>query len=140
MPQLWLATQGLDVRRDTESRYVGSQESAILNAYLKEADAGATWPPPWRAFQKAHPNEAAQLRVIWETPSLISNAVMARSDLPADLVERVRNTLLRLGEDAEGRHVLEAMETARIHPATDASYQVVRRFIADYETRVGKRP
>jgi hypothetical protein len=32
------------------------------------------------------------------------------------------------------------METARIHPATDASYQVVRRFIADYETRVGKRP
>ena len=140
MPQLWLATQGLDVRRDTESRYVGSQESAILNAYLKEADAGATWPPPWRAFQKAHPNEAAQLRVIWETPSLISNAVMARSDLPADLVERVRNTLLRLGEDAEGRHVLAAMETARIHPATDASYQVVRRFIADYETRVGKRP
>ena len=140
MPQLWLATQGLNVRRDVENRYVGSQESAILNAYLKEADVGATWPPPWRAFQKAHPREASQLRVIWETPPLISNAVMARADLPAALVEQVRAALIRLGEDAEGRQVLEAMETARIHPATDASYHVVRRFIADYEARVGPRP
>jgi phosphonate transport system substrate-binding protein len=140
MPLLWLATHGLDVHRDIENRYVGSQESAILNAYLGESAAGATWPPPWRAFQKAYPREAAQLRVIWETPPLISNAVMARDDLPAELVERVRAALLHLHEDAEGRRVLEAMETARIHPATDASYQVVRRFIADYEARVGPRP
>jgi phosphonate transport system substrate-binding protein len=140
MPRLWLATHGLDVNRDIDNRYVGSQESAILNAYLGEAAAGATWPPPWRAFQKAHPREASQLRVIWETPPLINNAVMARADLPADLVERVRDALLRLHEDTEGKNVLTAMETARIHAATDASYQVVRRFIADYEARVGPRP
>ncbi len=140
MPQLWLATQGLNVRGDIENRYVGSQESAILNAYLGEAAVGATWPPPWRAFQKAHPKEASQLRVIWETPSLISNAVMARADLPAELVEQVRSVLIHLHEDSQGRRVLDAMETAHIHAATDANYQVVRHFIADYETRVGPRP
>ena len=140
MPRLWLATQGLDVNRDVTSRYVGSQESAILNTYMGQAAAGATWPPPWRAFQKAHPAEASQLRVIWETPPLINNAVMARDDLPADLVDKVRSVLLHLHEDEQGRQVLAAMETARIHPATDASYEVVRRFIAAYEAKVGPRP
>ncbi len=140
MPRLWLASQGLDVNRDIENRYVGSQESAILNAYLGEAAVGATWPPPWRAFQKDHPREAAQLRVIWETPPLINNAVMVRNDLPANLVETVRNILLHLHEDSEGRRVLEAMETARILPADDGSYQIVRRFLAEYEAKVGARP
>ncbi|MBK9325139.1 MAG: phosphate/phosphite/phosphonate ABC transporter substrate-binding protein [Hydrogenophilales bacterium] len=140
MPQLWLAKNGLNVRKDIDNRYVESQESAILNAYMGESAAGATWPPPWRAFQKAHPREAAQLRVIWETPPLINNAVMARDDLPAELVERVRLALIHLHEDGDGQRALAAMETARIHAATDASYQVVRRFIAEYESWVGPRP
>lgn len=140
MPKLWLASHGLNVNQDIENRYVGSQESAILNAYLGEAAVGATWPPPWRAFQKAHPKEAAQLRVVWETPPLINNAVMVRDDLPANLVDKVRGALIHLHEDTEGRRVLEAMETARILPADDDNYQIVRRFIAEYEAKVGARP
>ncbi len=140
MPILWLARQGLDVNRDIRNRYVGSQESAILNVYLGEAAAGATWPPPWRAFQKAHPKEAAQLRIAWETPPLINNAVIARDDLPAGLVARVADTLVHLHETEAGRRVLAAMETARIQPAGNATYQVVRRFIDDYEALVGPRP
>lgn len=140
MPKLWLANHGIDVNRDIDNHYVGSQESAILNAYLKEADVGATWPPPWRAFRDAHPKEAAQLRVIWETPPLISNAVVVRADLPDVLVEQVRHALLGMNRDPEGQAVLAAMDAAHIHPASDASYQVVRRFIADYEAKVGPRP
>lgn len=52
LPQYWLHEQGIDINRDIDNRYVGSQESAIMNAFLKETSAGATWPPPWRAFQK----------------------------------------------------------------------------------------
>lgn len=140
MPQLWLATHGLDVRRDITNRYVGSQESAILNVYLGEAAVGATWPPPWRAFRQAHPKEAAQLKVLWETQPLISNAVMARDDLAAELVDQVRHTLMHMHEDPDGKSVLEAMDAKNIHAATDASYQVVRRFIAEYEAKVGPRP
>ncbi|KAF0099719.1 MAG: phosphonate transport system substrate-binding protein [bacterium] len=140
MPRLWLAKQGLDVNRDIENRYVGSQESAILNAYLGESAAGATWPPPWRAFQKAHPEEASQLLAIWETPPLINNAVVARQDLPEDLVAAVRDLLTRLHEYPDGQRVLAAMETSRIRAAVNADYEVVRRFIAEYETRVGPRP
>lgn len=141
LPQHWLATQGVRVLQDVDNRYVGSQESAILNAYHQTAAAAATWPPPWRAFQREHPREAAGLKLIWQTPSLINNALMARPDLPADLVERVRERLLRMHEDPEGAGILWKLETRRFNPADDARYRaVVGRFLQDYRARVGPLP
>ncbi|MDP2809329.1 MAG: PhnD/SsuA/transferrin family substrate-binding protein [Rhodocyclaceae bacterium] len=136
MPQWFLHQNGIDVNRDIENRYVGSQESSILNALSGGAAIAATWPPPWRAFQKDHPVEAAQLKVIWETPPLLNNSVMVREDVPAPIGERVSALLLGLHETAEGRAILAGMETARFHPATDASYAPVREFVARFERDV----
>lgn len=136
MPQAFLHGHGLDVTRDLENRYVGSQESSIMNVYLGKTAAGATWPPPWRAFQKAFPREAAQLVVRWETESLVNNSVMARDDVPAPLVDRVRSLLVGLSETDEGRALLAGTETARFLPAADADYDVVRRYIARFESDV----
>ncbi|MDE3143883.1 MAG: phosphate/phosphite/phosphonate ABC transporter substrate-binding protein, partial [Bacteroidota bacterium] len=77
MPQYFLYKNGININKDITNLYVGSQESSIMNVYLKETIAGATWPPPWRAFLKEHPQEASQLKIIWETESLINNSVMA---------------------------------------------------------------
>ena len=136
MPQLYLHDRGIDVNVDITNNYVGSQESSILNAYAGHTAVAATWPPPWRAFQKDHPQEASQLKVLWETESLVNNAIMARDDLPATLVEEVRTLLLRLDGDSEGKAVLSGIETARILPANDADYEVVRRWVARFEHEV----
>ena len=53
MPQMYLQNHGIKVVTQTQSKYVGSQESSIMNVYLKETVAGATWPPPWRATFRA---------------------------------------------------------------------------------------
>ncbi|HLP06639.1 MAG TPA: phosphate/phosphite/phosphonate ABC transporter substrate-binding protein [Opitutaceae bacterium] len=136
MPQRFLHERGIDVRTDIENRYVGSQESSIMNVYLGLTAAGATWPPPWRAFQKEHPAEAAELTVLWETEPLINNSVMARDDVPPELVERVRSLLVGLPDSAEGAALLATMETSRFLPANDADYEVVRRYIADFEREI----
>lgn len=136
MPQYFLHQQGLDMRQDLEHRYVGSQESSIMNVYLGQSAAGGTWPPPWRLFQKEHPAEAAQLRVAWQTPPLINNAVMVRDDVPAAVAEAVRQALLDLPSTPEGRQVLDGLETARFHAANDASYDVVRPFVKRFEAAV----
>jgi phosphonate transport system substrate-binding protein len=136
MPQWFLHTHGLDVNRDIENRYVGSQESAIMNVYLQLTAVGVTWPPPWREFVAAHPNEAAQLEVAWETETLVNNAVMVRRDLPATLGERVRAVLLALDGTAAGRAILAGIDTARFLPATDADYEQVRQFVARFEAEV----
>lgn len=136
MPQWYLYQHGIDIAREIDNRYVGSQESSIQNVLNGQVAAATTWPPPWRAYQKSHPEEAAKLKVIWETPSLMNNAVMARDDLPAAVRNEVRALLLHLHESVAGAAVLVRMETARFHPADDASYAPVRVFIADFEREV----
>ena len=136
MPQYFLFSHGLDINVDIRNLYVGSQESAIMNAYTGQSAVGATWPPPWRAFQKDRPREAGALRVIWETPPLINNSVMAHRDVGADIVAQVRQVLLDLHKTAEGMKILKGMETSRFFPATDRDYEVVGRFIETFEKNV----
>jgi phosphonate transport system substrate-binding protein len=133
MPQYFLHTHGVDINNDITNMYVGSQESSIMNVYLGTAAAGATWPPPWRAFQLDHPKEAEALRVIWETSSLVNNAVMARDDVPIGLQDSICWLLLNLHATDEGRMILTGMQTARFLKASDHDYDVVRTYVKRFE-------
>ncbi len=138
MPQYFLHSHGLDVLHDIDNRYVGSQESSIMNAFLGQTAAGVTWPPPWRTFQKEHPKEAGELKVIWETESLINNSVMARKDIPPDIQKQVRDALLELNESPGGAAILSGMETDRFFAANNDSYDVVRRYVERFEHLIRK--
>jgi phosphonate transport system substrate-binding protein len=136
MPQYFLHQNGIDVMKDIQNVYVGSQESSIMNAYLGQSAAAATWPPPWRLFEKDHPAEATQLQVVWETPSLLNNSVMVRDDVSPAISEKIRQVLLDLATLPEGKAILAGMSTARFHAADDASYAKVRNYIATFEREV----
>ena len=136
MPQYHLYTHGIDVNKDIENRYVGSQESAIMNAYLKQSDVAVTWPPPWRLFQQDHPDEAAELTLIWETPPLMNNSVMVRDDIPDGIAKRVRQLLVELHQSEEGEAILNSMSTSKFYLANNASYEPVRKFIEHFESEV----
>jgi phosphonate transport system substrate-binding protein len=122
--------------RDLHNEYVGSQESSIMSVYRGDADAGATWPPPWRSFQQTYPTEAATMQVIWETPHLVNNSVMVRDDVPPSIRDKVRSVLFELSTAPAGASILAASHTARFHPATNASYQPVAEFIKRFEKSV----
>lgn len=107
-----------------------------MNVYLGQSAAGATWPPPWRLFQKDHPKEATQLKLIWETPSLVNNSVMARDDVPQAIRDGVRQALLDLSKTPQGQNILANMETARFHAADDTRYNSVREYIQRFEKEV----
>lgn len=136
MPQYFLHLHGIDVNSDIDNRYVGSQESSIMNAYLGKTAAGATWPPPWRAFRKDHPQEAAELKIAWETESLINNSVMIRGDISADIREQVQKQLAELHGTEQGKAILAGMETARFIPASDKDYDVVLSYVERFEREV----
>lgn len=136
LPQYFLFQQGLNINTDVDNQYVGSQESSIMNVYLGKSAAGATWPPPWRAFQKSHPAEASQMMVSWETPPLINNAFMIRDDLPPPFVQQLQQQLIELSHHPEGVLILKNMETNRFYPADDAEYQKVQTFMDTFEQRV----
>lgn len=140
MPQYYLQTHGLDVQHDVENRYVGSQESAILNVYYGHTAAGATWPLPWREFQAKHPNQAAALEVKWQTPSLINNGVVVRDDVPPEMAEKVAVLLETLHTTPEGEALLRQLNLPYFERANDQSYQVIEEFLRRFSQTVRPLP
>lgn len=136
MPQYYLHTHGLDVNRDIENLYVGSQESSIMNVYLGNVAAGVTWPLPWEAFQKEHPGQARELELKWETEPLINNGVVARDDVPPELARQVAQLLDTLHTSERGRAILARMPLSRFELADDARYKVIEDFLTKFSLTV----
>ena len=129
MSQWYLETHGLDVLHDTKTIYVGSQESSIMSVYLRQSDAGATWPPPWIQFQADYPQEASKLTAVWETPPLVNNGIVARDDVPLDVQKQVQAVLLHMNDSPAGQATMKNAKTSGFFPATDQDYDVARAFI-----------
>lgn len=136
MPQYYFQTHGLDVNRDIENLYVGSQESSIMNVYLGNVAAAATWPLPWEAFQKEHPAEARELELKWETAPLINNGVVVRDDVPEELAKRVAQLLDTLHTTGEGRAMLARMPLSRFELADDRRYHLIEDFLRKFSQTV----
>ena len=140
MPQLYLQKHGVDVQTDISNRYVGTHNSSIMNAYLQQSAASATWPAAWTAFQQSNPAEAAALKVIWETPPLIQNAIIVRNEVPQELSGQVGRLLTTLQQSDEGRRLLADIDTRAFVPASNRDFEVVRVFLKEYDAAVKKRP
>lgn len=136
MPLYYLHTHGLDVNQDIKRLFSGSLESSIMNVYLGKSAAGGTWLPAWQAFVERNPQIAAELEVKWETPSLLNNGLVARDDVPPEIVDKVQLLLLALPTHEEGRQLLAALPLARFERATDVTYQPVRDFMKRYSEAV----
>jgi phosphonate transport system substrate-binding protein len=136
MPQYYLQTHGIDVNRDIENIYVGSQESSIMNVLLGHVAAGTTWTVPWKVFKQDNPEMAAQLEVKWQTPLLLSNSWVVRNDVSPVLAEQIERALVGLGKTAEGRVLLEKLGVTRFVHATNETYRPVQQFLKVFSETV----
>lgn len=136
MPQYYLHTHGIDINHDIENRYVGSQESSIINVLRGHVAAGATWPVPWKTFSKENPQLAGQLEIKWQTESLQNNGWVMRKDLPTELSDKFARLLFSLDLHEQGREMLARIPVTRFEPANDDSYKPVQAFIATFTNTV----
>ena len=136
MPQRFLQDHGINVNADIQNRYVGSQESSIMNVLLGHVAAGATWPVPWKTFQQENPEMAAQLEVKWQTGTLPNNGWVARGDVPNALVDAVGKALVRLNSTQEGRALLEKLGITSFEHASNATYKPVQQYLMIFSETV----
>ena len=136
MPQYYLQTHGLDVMTDLDNRYVGSQESSVMNVFLKQSAAASTWLSPWRALSKERPELAEQLHVIWETKPLLNNGLVVLPSVPHEITEQVAELLTNLHMHSEGQKILQRMELSRYELANNETYQPIRDFIKIFAKEV----
>jgi len=136
MPQHFLHINGININKDIKNTYVGSQESSIMNVYLKKSIAGSTWPPPWIAFAKENPNIAKELEVKWETNHLLNNGLVVRKDFPVDLLKKISHIIFTLHTHEKGRNILKAMELSKYEKADYNTYDKVREFLKGFEKEI----
>ncbi len=136
MPQRFLHDNGLDINKDVKNLYVGSQESSIMNLFLNESSAAATWPPPWITFQKERPEIAKELEVKWETTSLPNNGLVAKNNIDSKLVEKVASLIFNLNNTQKGKEILNSMELSKFEKADYKTYESVRTFLDKFEKEI----
>lgn len=140
LPQHYLHTHGLDINRDIDNLYVGSQESAIVNVQRGHTAAAAAWPVPWKSFSAQHPELASQLVVKWETKPLLNNGWVVRQDVPEPVVRRLAGLLFSLKDSEAGRQMLQRLPVTAFEPARDSTYQPVREFLERFSKTVRPIP
>jgi phosphonate transport system substrate-binding protein len=136
LPQYFLQKNGLNVMQDIDIKYVGSQESSIMNVMLGNTIAGATWPPPWRTLSKERPKLAEEMEIIWETPSLPNNSLVARKDIDQLIVNQVKALLITLHQEPQGKVWLAKMELSKFEAADNETYAPVVEFIERFHKEV----
>lgn len=136
LPQHYLHNNGLNINKDIENKFVGSQESSIMNVFHGTTMAGATWPPPWKALSDERPELKAELKVIWETQALPNNGIVVRDDVPEELTMQVQNLLANLHTTQQGQEILQKMYLSKYEKADNDTYQIVRDFIENFAKNV----
>ena len=136
MPQYYLHSNGLDINKDVENRYVGSQESAIMNVLKGNVAAGVTWPIPWQTFQQKNPQLAEKLELKWQTEPLVNNSWVVKGDISPDMTKQVRDVLLNLNRTKEGQAILATIPISTFEAANDETYAPVKAFIKKFNTQV----
>lgn len=136
MPQQYFQSHGLNVNTDIENRYVGSQESSIMNVLLGHVAAAATWPVPWKTFSAEHPDQAAQLEIKWQTESLPNNGWVVRNDVPAELAAQFAQVLFDLQNTEQGQKMLAALPVSRFEAANEQTYAPVQVFLDNFNKTV----
>jgi phosphonate transport system substrate-binding protein len=136
MPQQYLHTHGLNINTDIENRYVGSQESSIMNVLLGHVAAAATWPVPWKTFSAEHPEQAAQLEIKWQTGTLPNNGWVVRNDIPTELTLQFAQRLFNLQNSVGGAKMLAAVPVSRFEAANVQTYAPVQAFLDNFNKTV----
>ncbi|MDG4583209.1 MAG: phosphate/phosphite/phosphonate ABC transporter substrate-binding protein [Candidatus Competibacter sp.] len=104
-------------------KFVTSHDSVYLNVArgLYPAGGGIV-----RIFERLQPEVRDQLRILWTAQPFAPNAIAAHPRVPAAIVERLRQAMLNLDDDAAGRAALEGIGFKGIATARDSDYDAVR--------------
>ena len=105
-------------------KFVSFHDSVYLNVARGFYPAGGGMV---RSFERLEPEVRDQLRILWTSQPFPPNAFAAHPRIPAAVVDRLRQAMLNLDNDAAGRAALEKISfTKGFTTARDSDYDAVR--------------
>lgn len=136
MPQYYLQTNGVDINKDITNQYVGTHGSSIMNVYLNNSIASATWPLAWKSYIKEHPNVAEEVEVKWQTEQLINNGLIVKKGTPKEVLKTFENVTFNLHNSEDGKKIISLMEISKYEKASNETFEVVNEFLDKFKNTV----
>lgn len=131
MPRHFLVTAGIDPEKDFKSpanyRPSGSHAATLASVGSGEVDLGAL---NYSYYDKAKPEDQAKAPIVFTTPTYVDYCFVAHNRLGKDLIEKIRNALLKLdANNPEQAAILKEWGAGRFVAADSVSWDGIRSVI-----------
>jgi phosphonate transport system substrate-binding protein len=124
---------GINSLEDYFSRisFARSHDAAAWSVYTGEADIGGAKNHIFNSLKEEYPDFRKQMLVLAESPEVPSNGLAVRKDLNPAIKLRLKNILLGLHENPEGREILKNFKARKFIVTTDSDYGALYNMIKD---------
>lgn len=109
----------------SEYYFTGSHDAAIFAVLDRKADIGAAKHSIFDRVRKTEPRVDKELLILAESARVPSNGLCVRKGLDAGLKKKLKESLINLHKDPEGKAVLEKFGGIKFIETTVADYQPV---------------
>ena len=114
-----------------EAYFTGTHEDAIYDVLNRKADIGAAKNTVFQRLAKADPRIMKELVVLDRSLDVPENALALRKDIDASVRDLLKDALLKMNLDPDGKKVLERFGALKFIETTDKDYGVVRKYAED---------
>jgi phosphonate transport system substrate-binding protein len=109
----------------SEYYFAGSHDAAIYAVLDRKADIGAAKHSIYDRLRKVEPRVDKELVVLEESAKVPSNGLCVRKGLEKDIIRKLKEALLNIDKDPEGKAVLEHFGAIKFIATTVADYRPV---------------
>ena len=114
-----------------EAYFTGTHEDAISDVLNRKADIGAAKNTVFQRLAMADPRIMKELVVLERSPDVPENALALRKDIDASVRDLLKESLLTMHLDPDGKKVLERFGALKFIETTNKEYDVVRKYAED---------
>lgn len=132
-PSLQLKNAGIDYKNDITQVFAGSHDGVIAGLYNGDAKFGVTYDDARRTLRKTNPDVGEKVIAFSITAEIPNDVVAVRSDLPADVKEKIYTILSDYISTEEGQAVMdEIYGWTDIVPAVNSEFDVVKQAAEEF--------
>lgn len=132
-PSLQLKNAGIDYTNDITQVFAGSHDGVIAGLYNGDAKFGVTYDDARRTLRKTNPDVGEKVIAFSITAEIPNDVVAVRSDLPADVKEKIYTILSDYISTEEGQAVMdEIYGWTDIVPAVNSEFDVVKQAAEEF--------
>lgn len=105
--------------------YVKTHSSVYLNVIVRQADAGGG---VQKTLNEQKINISSALKVLHQTPSVAPHPLTAHPRVPKEVIKKITQTLLMMGENPIGQALLAKIPIKKIGPASIDDYVPLKKY------------